>query len=487
MRRLILVVDFGTSNVHINAVDVKDGTIPYAVSGKYQMMHPGNGYMELDPEEMWEKSEEGVRSIVDQITEMNDSIEAISFSFFGDNIIPVDAEGRALYRLLQCFDIRGDRQAQKLNAKLGTDHLIQKTGDACAFTSCSAKICYMLEEMEEIRGAQDIKFYSIQQYILRKLSLPDVNDQTMACTKRMVELKSGTWYEPLLKAVGIEKEQLGEIVLPSTVIGRIDSYGDVKLPNKVNVVPGAHDCDCGWLGLGVCDEKETMVGNITGTFEHFGYLADGCLNTYAAHPEWGVFSYCGPMKDTSVVLTAFETSGALLEWFMREIHGDVSKEAYEYYWKNAVFAGKNAVRVHPDFRNGRGAIEGLDLTQNKIHIFQAVIEALTLESRIMIETCERMKRGGIESVRIGGGHTKSPKWLQLKADITGKAYECTGQVEASSVGAAILAAAGSGIYENVSDAAAHMVQIKEKYEPDPEVHQVYEEIYQRYVRQRKGD
>lgn len=135
----------------------------------------------------------------------------------------------------------------------------------------------------------------------------------MACTKRMVDLEKKIWFEPLVHAVGIKKEQLGEIVSSIKVIGEIKNYGQVFFPKAVKVVPGAHDCDCGWLGVGIFDEEQDAVGNITGTFEHFGFLADGYQNVYADHPDWNLFSYRGPLNDTSVMLTAFDTSGALLE------------------------------------------------------------------------------------------------------------------------------------------------------------------------------
>lgn len=486
MNRSILVVDFGTSNVHINVVDVESGDIPFSTSRKYPMISPQSGYIELDPEEMWKKSEEGVEAILSEVTKCNENsknqykIEALSFSYFGDNIIPVDEKGNAQYHLLQCFDERGKDQAKYLNETLGESVLIQKTGDASEFTSCSSKIRYILEEMKDV-SENTKKFYNIQQYILSKLGLPDVNDITMACTKRMVDLKNQTWYEPLVEAVGIKPDQLGKNVLPTEVIGEIENYGQVKFPNKVKVVPGAHDCDCGWLGVGICDEKENVIGNITGTFEHFGYLADGYQNTYADHPEWEMFSYRGPLEDTSVVLTAFDTSGALLEWFMRELNGDTSGEAYKNYWEAAKFDGKNPVKVRPDFSSGQGKIEGLTLGNTKLDIFKAVIESLTFESRIMVELCEQAKQGDVQTVRMGGGHAKSPEWVQFRADVTGKTYECMEQLEVSSVGAAILAAVGVGIYKDASEAIKHMVQIQKVYYPNEEVHELYEDVYQEYL------
>lgn len=485
MDRLVLVVDFGTSNVHVNTVNCENGDIPFSASEKYQMICPQNGYIEMDPSEMWSKSEKCVGNIVSQINNSDEKyiLAAISFSFFGDNIIPVDDKGAEQYNLLQCFDERGRTQAKKLSRIVGSKRLIDVTGDISEFTSCSSKIRYILEECQDV-ALKTAKYYNLQQYVLKKLGLPDVNDLTMACTKRMIDLKRGVWFEPLLEAVGIKKEQLGEITSSCEVIGTIKSYGNAEFPNEIEVVPGAHDCDCGWLGAGIYDEKEDTVGNITGSFEHFGFLANGYRNIYADHPDWNLFSYRGPLPDTSVMLTAFDTSGSLLEWFMRVINSDTSKKAYADFWSRAEFNGDTVVRVIPDFSSGRGRIEGLNLGHTKLDIFKAVIEALTFESRIMLETCGKAKKGEIQRVRMGGGHARSPEWVQLRADVTGKTYECMEQLEVSSVGAAILAAVGTGIYPDAESAVEKMVRIQAVYEPNMDIHNRYEEIYQKYCRQR---
>lgn len=481
MERLVLAVDFGTSNVHVNAVNCENGDIPFSTAEKYSIICPKDGYMELNPEEMWKKSESGVKYIVEQIRNSGKSYElqALTFSFFGDNIIPVDRQGTPVCNLMQCFDIRGKDQANNINQKLGPEYLIKITGDMSEYTSCSSKIKYLLEERRDITQKTE-KYYNIQQFVLRKLGLPDVNDITMACTKRMVDLKHSQWFSSLLETVGISEYQLGKIVPSTEIIGQIEFYGEVRFPNKVKVIPGAHDCDCGWLGVGVSGSKEDTVGNITGTFEHFGFLAKGYYNIFSEHPDWNLFSYRGPLLDTSVILTAFDTSGALLEWFMREICGSTSKESYEKLWNMAQFQAENPVKVCPDFGCSKGKIEGLNLGHSKLDIFEALIEALTFESRIMVENCQKAKKTEIKKIRMGGGQARASQWVQLRADVTGKCYECMEQNEVSSIGAAILAAVGAGIYENVDSAIEKMVQIGNTYIPDPERGRKYEELYQSY-------
>lgn len=482
MEQLILVVDFGTSNVHVNMVNCENGEILFSASEKYSMICPQSGYVELDPDEMWEKSQSGVEKVIVEMCLSGKAyrVEALSFSFFGDNIIPADENGNALYHLIQCFDVRGKSQAEQLNLAVGEEKLIQVTGDICESTSCSSKIRYILEEMPDV-GRRAVRFYNIQQFILHRLGLPPVNDLTMACTKRMVDLEHEEWYEPLLKEVGITKRQLGRIVNSQDVIGKVDSYGRVKFPEPVSVIPGAHDCDCGWLGVGVTDEKQDVIGNITGTFEHFGFLASGYRNVYASHPQWGLYSYRGPLKDTSVMLTAFDTSGALVEWFMREIYRDTSQAAYARLWEQAEFTGKNMVRIRPDFGANAGCIEGLNLGASLTDIFAGIMEALTFESRRLLEICGKAKKGRTGRVRIGGGGAKSADWVQLRANITGKTYECMEENEVSSIGAAILAAAAVGIYPDVNSAAEHMVQIRKVYHPDSKVYNLYQERYQEFI------
>ena len=78
---------------------------------------------------------------------------------------------------------------------------------------------------------------------------------------------------------------------------------------------------------------------------------------------------------------------------------------------------------------------------------------------------------------MAGGSTRSPLWLQLHADVTGKPVLVCENADAPLLGCAILAAVGAGIHGSVDTAVANMVRIQQRVEPNPEMHEIYNDLY----------
>eukprot|EP00958_Prasinococcus_capsulatus_P007881 scaffold735_cov376-Prasinococcus_capsulatus_cf.AAC.23 len=85
-------------------------------------------------------------------------------------------------------------------------------------------------------------------------------------------------------------------------------------------------------------------------------------------------------------------------------------------------------------------------------------------------------------IAIAGGATRSPLWLQIHADVCGLPFRVTHEKEAPSLGCAMLAAVAVGMYPTLQEAAEHMVHVKTRIEPRPDVYLEYRAIYQKYLK-----
>ena len=142
------------------------------------------------------------------------------------------------------------------------------------------------------------------------------------------------------------------------------------------------------------------------------------------------------------------------------------------------FQGNRTPHVDP---HSRGAITGLTLAHGMPHIFRAVIEAICLGTRAILERMEQAGFKGREIV-VGGGATTSPLWLQIHADTAKLPVRVPAVAEAPALGAAILAATGTGQFRSIDDGIAAMVGAGRVIEPKPENASRYDEIYERYER-----
>lgn len=470
----ILVVDFGTSNVHVNAFDTQDGKIVCSTNAKYPLLATEPGYSEIDPEVVFEKSEECVARVLEELKQKNEPyiIDALSFSFFGDNMIAVDEKGTPLMNLIQAFDTRAKQEIDDLCEEVKKRGIMENPEEEFFIFSTAGKILWARRRMDGVK-----KYYSIQQFILNRLGVQDVNDATMATTKRLMDMENLQWKKEILDIMDITPEALGDIVSADTIVGEIEAYGTAKFPNKVKVVPGAHDAACAWLGLGVPEEPTGVLGDITGTFEHVGFLFKNLDAFREKNSSSVAYVSPGASKGSWVTMDAIETSGALLEWFMREIHGDTGAESYEEMWKDCQFDDVNRTKVEGNFNLEQGTFVNLGLHTTKKDLFKAIIERITLECRRMIRGVAASSPVAVTTVRIGGGTARSPIWNQLRADITGLVFECLDNIEVSSTGAAILAAVACGIYSSTEDAMQHMIHVKEVFRPKESIVALYDEKY----------
>ena len=79
-----------------------------------------------------------------------------------------------------------------------------------------------------------------------------------------------------------------------------------------------------------------------------------------------------------------------------------------------------------------------------------------------------------------GGASNSLFWTQLKADITGKPIEVPASDTATTLGAAILAGVGVGIYRDFGEAVKETIEVKRKHEPCGVHKEEYDRGYETY-------
>jgi xylulokinase len=141
------------------------------------------------------------------------------------------------------------------------------------------------------------------------------------------------------------------------------------------------------------------------------------------------------------------------------------------------FVGSGTPALDPD---SKGVIAGLTLGTTREQFVKALIEGITYELRYYLTTLEDATNVKINRLRAMGGGAKSPMWLQLKADITGKEVVALAVSECGCLGAAILAGVGIGEYRSVDEAVKLLVKEKETYYPNPDMHKQYTERFAIY-------
>ena len=111
------------------------------------------------------------------------------------------------------------------------------------------------------------------------------------------------------------------------------------------------------------------------------------------------------------------------------------------------------------------------------HLYRAILEGIAFEQRLAGEAVMKvLGQPFAEYVTMGGG-SRSKLWCQIMADVTGVPIARSTTAEATCLGAGIMAAAAVGWYADAFDAAAAMTDIADRFTPNPETGQIYDQLF----------
>lgn len=461
-----LAVDFGTSNVHVTLIDRQTTETVAGANRKYRWYTPAADQIELDADEMWAASEEAVADAI-RIGGPGITVAAMTFSFFGDNITPVDGNGNALHRMLPGFCGRSHREVETIDREIGADRYGDITGNTLTTLSSASKILWLRRNRPEI-FAQAKAFYTNQQYVMHKLGFGDIQDRTMAARKLAYDVKKDKWSAPILDVCGMAEEQLGRNIVESqTVVGKVRRYGRVDLGGMVPVTIGCHDVSASLLAAGVKTDKIETLGVLMGTYEQIGYFSDEFITGCNDFGDSLIFSCCynSPFKGKYTVMDAFPTAGAMLEWYCKNLLMDPKADIGEMIAK-ADLQKESRLFVLPYMENYHGAVVGMSLATTLDDIFAALLRSLAYQFIACIDYIKGTADGTFRNIHFGGGGSRSDKLIELRADLLNARVGRMRNIELPSLGSCILASLGNGWSKTVEEAQSQVRNETLYFEPN---------------------
>ncbi len=188
------------------------------------------------------------------------------------------------------------------------------------------------------------------------------------------------------------------------------------------------------------------------------------------------------------------------DWFVKNyVHEKYMKEADEKNVSIHEILRRKASKLRPgqsgllalDWLNGNrsvlddsslsGMILGLTLNTKPEEIYRAIIESTAFGARVIIEAFESHGIAVNEIFAAGGIAKKDEMMMQIYADVLHRPIKIADTSQAGALGSAINAAAASGLYSNLREAAAVMGRSYKKiYSPKAENVEIYEKLYAEY-------
>jgi xylulokinase len=481
MSGTILSFDLGTTALK-TALIGQEGKPLAVYTSEYTPQAPQPDWAEMLPEDYWRAAVAGTHAVLRQAGVHPASVEAIGFSSQGQTFVPIDSTGRPLYNAIVWVDNRAQSIAHEWEAAwLSPERFYRISG----YTDIPAaltvfKIAWLARHAPGAHRAW--KFLLLPDYLIYRLTGETATDYITARMSGLYDLQTGDWEPRLLDSAGVRREQLPVVLSPGSVAGRLlpQAAAVLGLCPGISVSVGANDQIAGAVGAG--NVRAGIVTETTGTalalIATTPTLLEGkslCVGRHA-------------VPELSYAMTVATTSAIVLKWFR-----DLCAPGQEYTeflrGVEAIPPGSDGVCVSPNFMgsglpfpdpNARGAIAGLTLGHTRAHLARAIMEACTCMLQQYLVPITDLGLS-VRTIRSLGGAARNDLWLQMKADLLGIVVERPACADAASLGAAMLAAAGTGRFTTITEASEVWYRSERFFEPDPAAHQIYREVYGRYL------
>jgi xylulokinase len=487
----LLGLDVGTSACK-GILLASDGREIASAIVEHSLRFPRPGWVELNADATWADAADIIRRLAAAARVDGDPVTALAFSVSGDEAVPVDADGTVLYPCIMSMDTRTASLAASLDDASDPDKTYQLTGLPQAPNWPLLRLLWLREHEPQV-FASTAQLLCWEDLMIARLTGSAVTDHSVASRTMAFDIGKRDWSAEILARAGIAPSMFPPSVPSGTVAGVVGpaQAEDLGLGSRVLVVAGGFDQAMAALGAGLTQPGQAVVG--TGSWEALTILTSGPV-TASSLRTGGYASGCYVEDDLYYCLASNPGGGSVVRWF-RDTLGAPELETSRRTGKDAFGLlmeqlpdGPTGMLALPHFEgsytpwmdpSSTGAILGLRLSTTRGEMLKALLEGITFE---LAENIARLEAAGVRigDLRATGGGARSPAWLQLKADITGRVVTRVAVSEAGCLAAACLAGVGAGIFSSAVEAANAVTRTAESYQPRPHVQAVYQEAFSRY-------
>jgi xylulokinase len=485
----LIGLDIGTTGCKASIFDL-EGNLLSSASREYTVDIPHPNWAEQDAERVWQLAQEALHEAISAIQDAE--VSALGLSVQGEAVIPVDESGRALRPAILGMDTRTGEQNAWIRERFGDREIFQRTGMPVHTINTLPKLLW-LKQHEPDLWSKAHRFLLYEDFLIRKMTGEAAISKCLASRTQFYDLQADEWSSEILDAIELDLLRLAPVQPSGIAIGRMfpDLARDLGLSKPPLVVTGGHDQACGALGVGLTRPGLAMVS--TGTAEVVEVVLDSPAVNDTLY-KGNVSCYAHVVPGMYLAMTLNHSGGLVLRWFRDVLCGEeirrakaASSDPYDLILQGASLE-PSPVLLMPHFSGSgtplldtasKGAFLGLTFGTTKADLAKAIIEGLTFELRINLDS---LKEGqvAINELRAIGGGARSGLWLQVKADVTGIPVVAPEVTEAACWGAALLAGVGAGCFSSAAQAAEQTVRLEPRIEPDAERMKRYQTQYEIY-------
>ncbi len=420
------------------------------------------------------------------------SVRALAVAAQVDGIVPVDGAGQPLRPALIWMDRRAGPQCAQAEQAMDAGRLFARTGLNLDPTHVAPKIRWIADNEPHV-DAQTAHYLLPGSFVARWLCGELAVDYSNASSTLLLDVVERRWAPDLCAAFGVDPARLAPVCAAATVLGplRPAAAEALGLTPATLVLAGCGDEHAACLGAGIL--APGRVGDIAGTAEP----VCAALPAPRFDDTRLLETHCHADPGQWLLENPGFVSGGNFRWYrdhfgQAEINAALGTPQTAYARLDAQAAavppGSDGLVFLPCLMGAmaptwdpemRGAWLGFTLAHTRAHFARAVLEGSAYAVRDIVDRLRAM-RLDVSELRVMGGGARSPLWNQIKADVCGLPVLVPAIHETTALGAALLALVGLGRFASLAEAAEQLVQLDQRFEPDPARQRAYHAPYQRY-------
>ena len=470
MPAYLLAIDQGTTSSRAILFDRQANVIEVAQQ-EFPQHFPEDGWIEHDPEDIWQSVEKTCRQVLEQAGVAADEVAGIGITNQRETTLLWDrSTGEVLHHAIVWQDRRTADLCQRLRDAGHTSLVQERTGLLIDPYFSATKLAWLLDNVEGARERAErgeLAFGTVDTFLIWRLTGGKVHatDATNASRTALFNIHRQSWDDELLAMFDIPASLLPEVKDSSDDFGHAEaSFLGAALP----IAGVAGDQQAALFGQ-ACFEPG--MGKSTYGTGCFMILNTGDSAETSRNRLLTTVGYRLNGKPTYAMEGSIFVAGATVQWLRdglklfhdaaeTEALANKTREGHHVYLVPA-FTGLGAPHWDPQ---ARGAIFGLTRDTGIAEIVAAGLQAVCYQTRDLQVCMNDDMAANTGTLRVDGGMVRNNWLMQFLADMLGVPVDRPTVLETTALGAAYLAGLQIGWYRDL-DEIAELWRCEKTFEP----------------------
>ncbi len=460
-QKYILAIDQSTSSTKVMLFDSSTELI-HRVNMPHQQYYPSEGFVEHDPEEIYENMVAGMQELIKVSGVTASEIAAISITNQREtSLIWNKYTGKPIAHAAVWQCQRGKDFCHRLNEQ-GYGQLIrEKTGLIIDPYFSASKLRWIMHHVEgaiEAGKNGELLLGTIDTWLLWKLTNGKVHatDFSNACRTMLFNIKTLQWDGELIDLFGLYPAMFPEVRFSDQIFGFTAPLAGFDIPIAIAGLMGdSHAALFGQhcLEKGMAKATYGTGSSIMMNIGHEPAEAPAGLVTSIGYGRAGKIDY--------VFEGNIHCTGDTINWLVNDA-GLIDNAAESEQLALSV-KDNNQVYFVPSFvglgapywdNQARACISGMARNTKKAHIVRAALESIAFQIKDLIDLMVENASIPFREMRVDGGPTRNNFLMQFQSDMLRKDVVRSNIEEISALGAAFMAGLACGFWKDIDEIKA---------------------------------